>query len=86
MPVIREVEGDEICVVLPNSLIGGNEPGDPLSNGVIALILTLVNLHYFPLEFGETDLAQTELWFEKALTPAEAQRNTIHFIKMRGDV
>lgn len=80
-----EIQENELVMVIPASLATG-EPGDPLSPQVIELINKMVELQYWPLDFGEANDNCIELHFVKAYTRILARDNADVFIRAGGDV
>lgn len=62
----------DICVILPASFATG-EPGDPLSNQVLAVIRAMAEIGYGPVDFGEGNDNSIELWFINCITKVVAQ-------------
>ena len=73
----------DLLVVIPNSLVGMGEPGDPLTAAVVAIIHTMAELGFGPLDFGEAHEGHMELWF---MPTHNAKEMADHFIAAGGDV
>lgn len=77
---------NELVMLLPNSVIGDGEPGDPLPSAIISLVNTCAEISWAPLDFGEAHGDCGELWFYRAYSVEEARISAKHFISVGGDV
>jgi len=83
-----------ITVIVPNSVIGGDEPGQPLGPKVVDIIYAMARAGYMVVDFGEPRLAKdwnedcTELEFEydPAHSIVEIFQAANHFVTSGGDV
>lgn len=76
----------ERLILIPNAIIGNDDPGKPLSAEVIEIIRAMATLRYYPVDFGTASDDATELWFDTAKSVSMAQNDAERFIALGGDV
>lgn len=77
---MNKLDANELCVLIPNHLVAGEDELDPV---VISLIKSLAKIGWSPSDFGEDNGNCTELWFNLQSIKNARQRGAA-FIDLNG--